>query len=41
MLPKYGAESLIGRAREVIGGTAKLEDWAEVRRRIEGRLRTR
>jgi len=29
------------RAREVIGGTAKLEDWAEVRRRIEGRLRAR
>jgi hypothetical protein len=29
------------RAREVISGTAKLEDWAKARHRIEARLRTR
>jgi putative addiction module component len=34
-------EELDRRAREVISGTAKLEDWTEVRRRIELRLRAR
>lgn len=29
------------RAREVISGTARLEPWAQVRRRIEARLRSR
>jgi putative addiction module component (TIGR02574 family) len=33
-------EELDRRAREVTGGTAKLEGWTEVRRRIERRLRT-
>jgi hypothetical protein len=33
-------EELDWRAREVTGGTAKLEDWTEVRRRIERRLQT-
>jgi putative addiction module component (TIGR02574 family) len=34
-------EELNRRACEVISGTAKLEDWTEVRRRIELRLRAR
>lgn len=34
-------EELDRRAREVVSGTAKLEDWTEVRRRIELRLRAR
>ena len=34
-------EELDRRAREVVNGTAKLEDWAKVRRRIELRLRAR
>jgi putative addiction module component (TIGR02574 family) len=34
-------EELDRRAREVVDGTAKLEDWAKVRRRIENRLRPR
>ena len=34
-------EELDRRAREVISGVAKFEDWAEVRRRIELRLRAR
>ena len=34
-------EELDRRAREVISGTAKLEDWTKVRRRIELRLRAR
>jgi len=29
------------RAREVVTGTAKLEDWTKVRKRIELRLRAR
>lgn len=29
------------RSREVDGGTAKLEDWSEVRERIVARLRSR
>jgi Putative addiction module component len=39
------AEAWLGeldhRAREVIGGAVKLEDWARLRRRIEARLRAR
>ncbi|MGO9264174.1 MAG: addiction module protein, partial [Candidatus Binataceae bacterium] len=34
-------EELERRAREVLSGAAKLEDWTEVRRRIELRLRAR
>ena len=34
-------EELDRRAREIISGTAKLEDWTKVRRRIELRLRAR
>jgi len=34
-------EELDRRTREVINGTAKLEDWTKVRRRIENRLRAR
>jgi hypothetical protein len=34
-------EELDRRAREVVRGTAKLEDWIEVRRRMELRLRAR
>jgi len=34
-------EELDRRARGVIRGTAKLEDWTKVRRRIELRLRAR
>jgi len=34
-------QELDRRAREVVGGTAKLENWTEVRRRIELRLRAR
>ena len=34
-------EELDRRAREAINGTAKLEDWTKVRRRIELRLRAR
>lgn len=34
-------EEIDRRAREVTSGAAKLEDWAEVRRRIELRLRAR
>ena len=34
-------EELDRRAREVVGGTVKLEDWTKVRRRIELRLRAR
>ncbi len=34
-------EELDRRAREVVSGTAELEDWTKVRRRIELRLRAR
>ena len=34
-------EELDCRAREVVSGTAKLEAWGQVRRRIERRLRMR
>ena len=33
-------EELDRRAREVVSGTAKLEDWTKVRRRIERRLQS-
>ena len=32
-------EELARRAREMVSGTAQLEDWTKVRRRIELRLR--
>jgi len=34
-------EELDRRAREVVSGTAKLEDWTKARRRIERRLQSR
>jgi putative addiction module component (TIGR02574 family) len=34
-------EELDRRARDVVDGTAQLEDWTEVRDRIEARLRAR
>jgi hypothetical protein len=34
-------EELDRRAREVVNGTANVEDWTEVRRRIAVRLRAR